>query len=78
MNNIMEPFGAGSATPENDEAPTVASGQGFQKGTQDNHRNSLSFHPAGQALPVIAARPHIATLRDFCEVNGAVQGVHHA
>ena len=43
----------GPVTPKSDEAPTVASGQGFQEGTRNKIPDSHGAPLAGQALRVI-------------------------
>ena len=53
--------------PGRDEAPTVASGQGFQEGTRSENPDSQAALHAGQALRVIEgegrAAQYVARLR---------------
>ena len=53
MTHSNKAQGAGQGTPPSDEAPTVASGQGFQEGTRDESAHSHGAPLAGQALRVI-------------------------
>jgi len=53
MTTTHMPRRAGHATPESEKAPTVASGQGFQKGTRNESPDCHGAPHAGQALRVI-------------------------